>query len=55
VVVTAVAADLAAVRASVAERLGREAAPDRMVLVDRIPLLATGKPDRVAIAALVLR
>lgn len=55
VVVTAVAVDLALLRAAVTEQVGREGAPDRVVLVDRIPLLATGKPDRVAIAALVLR
>jgi O-succinylbenzoic acid--CoA ligase len=53
VVVTEVAADLDAVRAVVASRLGSAAAPTRVVLVDRIPLLSSGKPDRLALAALV--
>lgn len=55
VVVTAVAAELDSVREVIAQRIGRESAPDRIVLVDRIPVLASGKPDRVTIAALVLR
>jgi O-succinylbenzoic acid--CoA ligase len=40
-------------RQLVAERLGRAAAPARLVEVDRLPRLASGKPDRVALAALV--
>ncbi|MFP3467363.1 AMP-binding protein [Leifsonia sp. SIMBA_070] len=38
-------------RAVVAERLGRAAAPARILVVDRLPRLASGKPDRVALAA----
>lgn len=55
VVVSPVAADLEAVRGAVVARLGRAAAPARILLVDRVPELPGGKPDRVAIAALVLR
>jgi O-succinylbenzoic acid--CoA ligase len=45
VVVSTEPAALAAVRAAVTERLGREAAPARIVVVDTIPFLASGKPD----------
>lgn len=38
---------LAAVRAHVAERLGRAAAPAEVVEVDVLPHLSSGKPDRV--------
>jgi O-succinylbenzoic acid--CoA ligase len=44
---------LAELRALVQEKLGRAAAPAHLVEVDRIPLLASGKPDRMALAALV--
>jgi O-succinylbenzoic acid--CoA ligase len=44
---------LAELRAFVQEELGRAAAPAFIVEVDSIPLLASGKPDRVALAALV--
>lgn len=54
VVVTSVAVDREVVRDVVAARLGRPAAPSRILLVDRVPLLASGKPDRLAIAALAL-
>lgn len=43
---------LPAVRASVAAALGRAAQPARIVTVAEIPLLASGKPDRVALRAL---
>ncbi len=36
-------------RGVVAAELGRAAAPARIVLVDHLPMLASGKPDRVAI------
>ncbi len=52
VVITTVAADLAALRDAVGNRLGRIAAPRRIVVVPEIPLLASGKPDRRALAAL---
>ncbi|MGX5681051.1 AMP-binding protein [Schumannella luteola] len=54
VVVTEHPADLDAVRDAVSARLGRPAAPARILHVDRIPLLPSGKPDRLAIAALVI-
>jgi len=38
-------------RRLVADRLGRAAAPARVVVVERVPRLASGKPDRVALAA----
>ncbi|MCU1529382.1 MAG: o-succinylbenzoate--CoA ligase [Frondihabitans sp.] len=40
-------------RAAVIEVAGRAAAPSRIVTVDSLPLLASGKPDRVALARLV--
>lgn len=46
---------LETVRATVAAVLGRAARPARIVLVEAIPLLASGKPDRQALAALVGR
>lgn len=52
VVISTAAADLAAVRDAVAAQLGRVAAPRRIVVVPAIPLLASGKPDRRALAAL---
>jgi O-succinylbenzoic acid--CoA ligase len=44
------AADLAVVAASVVAVLGRAAKPARVVRVEQIPLLASGKTDRVALA-----
>ena len=44
---------LAELRAIVQARLGHAAAPARIVEVPTIPLLASGKPDRVALSALV--
>ncbi|WP_375388442.1 AMP-binding protein [uncultured Amnibacterium sp.] len=52
VVIATTAVDLAAVRGAVAATLGRAAAPRRVVVVEAIPLLASGKPDRRALAAL---
>lgn len=43
-------ADDAAAIASVAERLGPVARPERVVRVDALPRLASGKPDRRALA-----
>jgi len=53
VVVTEVPVDLGDVRDAVSARLGRAAAPSRVVVVPGIPLLASGKPDRLSIAAIV--
>ena len=54
VVVTSTAVSLEAVRETVAAALGPEAAPMRVVHVDILPTLASGKPDRLAIASLAL-
>lgn len=43
-------ATLDTLRRTVRERLGRAAAPARIVEVDRLPRLDSGKPDRVALA-----
>jgi O-succinylbenzoic acid--CoA ligase len=53
VVVSEVAVQLDDVRDSVALRLGRAAAPSRVIVVPGIPMLPSGKPDRLAIAAFV--
>lgn len=42
--------ELPALRRLVGEQLGRAAAPARIVEVDLLPRLASGKPDRVALA-----
>ncbi len=55
VVVTTIPMDLVALRALATERLGRAAAPSRIVVVDELPMLASGKPDRLAIQAAVAR
>ena len=47
--------DLDQVRAAVALRLGPAARPARLVLVEALPLLASGKPDRQALEALAGR
>ncbi len=46
---------LGRLRELVASRLGPASAPDRVVLVDRVPMLPSGKPDRVQIVALALK
>ncbi|MCS5492235.1 AMP-binding protein [Curtobacterium flaccumfaciens] len=53
VVVTEQPLDLEAVRAHVGATLGRAARPADVVLVERIPMLPSGKPDRRAVQALV--
>ncbi|WP_284761048.1 AMP-binding protein [Curtobacterium sp. MEB011] len=53
VVVTEQPLDPDTVRAHVGAALGRAARPADVVLVDRIPMLASGKPDRRAVQALV--
>jgi O-succinylbenzoic acid--CoA ligase len=52
VVTSARGAELPGIRSSAAAALGRAAAPARIVTVDAIPLLASGKPDRRALTAL---
>ena len=53
VVVATRSADLAAVRRAVGAALGPEARPDRIRVLDALPTLPSGKPDRLAIARLV--
>ena len=53
VVVTTRDVDLMMLRASVRAALGPATAPARVVVVDAIPMLSSGKPDRVSLAALV--
>ncbi|MCS6573178.1 AMP-binding protein [Curtobacterium flaccumfaciens pv. flaccumfaciens] len=53
VVVTEQPLDPDTVRAHVGAALGRAARPADVVLVDRIPMLTSGKPDRRAVQALV--
>jgi o-succinylbenzoate---CoA ligase len=51
VVVSTVDAELTVVRDTVAARLGRAAAPSRLHVVDEVPLLRSGKPDRAWLTA----
>ena len=44
---------LTPLRESVSQALGVASAPARVVVVDNIPMLSTGKPDRLSLAALV--
>ncbi|EAR24663.1 O-succinylbenzoate-CoA ligase [marine actinobacterium PHSC20C1] len=55
VVITTSAIDLDALRQSVAAQLSAAAAPARVLLIDEIPLLSSGKPDRLALASVVLK
>jgi len=53
VVITAsTGAELAGIRSSASAALGRAAAPARIVVVNAIPHLPSGKPDRLALAQL---
>jgi o-succinylbenzoate---CoA ligase len=47
VVITTRAVDLDELRAAVKAELGAASAPERVIVVDAIPLLASGKPDRI--------
>jgi O-succinylbenzoic acid--CoA ligase len=49
VLVTTVDVDAAALKPTIVARLGRAAVPARVVVVDVIPRLGSGKPDRVGI------
>ncbi|WP_263089751.1 AMP-binding protein [Curtobacterium sp. RIT-PI-V] len=55
VVVTEQPLDLDTVRSHVGDALGRAARPAAVVVVDRLPMLASGKPDRRAIQDLAAR
>lgn len=55
VVITTSTIDLDALRQSVSAQLGAAAAPARVMLIDEIPMLATGKPDRLALSSVVLK
>jgi O-succinylbenzoic acid--CoA ligase len=52
VVVTTQVVDLVRIRLAVQRALGAEARPDRVITVPAIPLLGSGKPDRLAMTAL---
>jgi O-succinylbenzoic acid--CoA ligase len=52
VVVTTVAIDLDDLRNAVRRQLGAAAAPSRVIVVDAMPQLASGKPDRVELQRL---
>ena len=43
--------DAAAIRKSCRDRLGAHSTPRRVVFLDRLPMLAGGKPDLVALTA----
>ena len=47
VVFTTLPIDLGALRAAVRERLDAAAAPDRVVVLEVLPFLSSGKPDRI--------
>ena len=49
VVVTTKDLDLTALRFCIGSALGPEARPDRVLTVSEIPLLPSGKPDRLAL------
>ena len=55
VVVTASEGDLADAIAGVGRELGAPARPGRVIRLDALPLLPSGKVDRVALAALAAR
>lgn len=53
VVISTGVVDLVRARLAIQKALGVEARPDRVIQVPTIPLLASGKPDRLALGALV--
>ena len=55
VVVTTARPDLVALRRVVGAQLPPEARPDRVLTLDSLPLLPSGKPDRLALARRVAR
>jgi O-succinylbenzoic acid--CoA ligase len=52
VVITTTPIELAELRAKVRSHLDDAAAPDRVILVEHIPVLRTGKPDRIGLQRL---
>jgi o-succinylbenzoate---CoA ligase len=52
VVVTTNSMEIAELREAVRAELGAPASPDRVIVVDRIPVLKSGKPDRVGLQRL---
>lgn len=54
VVVATEAVPIASIRVTVADALGKESRPDRLVIVPEIPLLASGKADRSAVRAMAV-
>lgn len=52
VVITTKNLDLTALRLGIGAELGPEARPDRVLTIPEIPLLPSGKPDRLALTAL---
>jgi O-succinylbenzoic acid--CoA ligase len=55
VVVSTLGFELGDIREAVIDRLGRAAVPSRVVVVERLPRLPNGKPDRLAARALAAR
>ena len=55
VVVSTVAVPIDVIRDAVTASLGKAAAPARLLLLDVLPLLPSGKPDRLGIATLALQ
>jgi o-succinylbenzoate---CoA ligase len=55
VVVSTVSTSVEELRAVVVAALGVAAVPARVVVVDGIPVLDSGKPDRLALRALAAR
>lgn len=53
IVHTATAVTVESVTAALIASLGRASTPTRFLVVDRIPLLPSGKPDRVAVRAII--
>jgi o-succinylbenzoate---CoA ligase len=51
-VVTTNAIELASLRKTVGDSLGVAASPARIVLVDAVPTLSSGKPDRLTLQRL---
>ncbi|MCU1405345.1 MAG: o-succinylbenzoate--CoA ligase [Glaciihabitans sp.] len=52
VVFTTTPADLPTLRAALSANLGRAAAPDRIIVLEQLPMLSSGKPDRRALRLL---
>jgi O-succinylbenzoic acid--CoA ligase len=55
VLVTTVDVPLDDIKGTITERLGRAAVPSRIVVLDVMPMLESGKPDRIAVRAAIAR